>query len=130
MRRHTSRAAVEPSTSICPGCRGLLARVMLGDLPILECAGCDGVWVGAADFDRICANREAQAAVLERRRSTQAPASRPAPIHYRRCVVCGQMSNRVNFGRISGTVITGGREKGERSLPENNSLLSFSLFVS
>jgi Zn-finger nucleic acid-binding protein len=78
---------------------------MLGDLPILECARCDGVWVGAADFDRICANREAQAAVLERRRSPQAPASRPAPIHYRPCVVCGQMMNRVNFGRISGTVI-------------------------
>jgi hypothetical protein len=56
---------------------------MLGDLPILECARCDGVWVGAADFDRICANREAQAAVLERRRSAQAPASRPAPVHYR-----------------------------------------------
>jgi Zn-finger nucleic acid-binding protein len=78
---------------------------MLGDLPILECARCDGVWVGAADFDRICANREAQAAVLERRRSTQAPASHPAPIHYRPCVDCGQMMNRVNFGRISGTVI-------------------------
>jgi Zn-finger nucleic acid-binding protein len=82
-----------------------MAQVMLGDLPILECAACDGLWVGAADFERICANREAQAAVLERRPSSQPPASRSAPIHYRPCVVCRKMMNRVNFGRMSGTVI-------------------------
>jgi Zn-finger nucleic acid-binding protein len=101
----TSRAAAAPSTTVCPGCRGQLAQVLLGDLPILECAACDGVWVGATDFERICANREAQAAVLERRRSTVPSDSHQAPIHYRPCVVCGKMMNRVNFGRVSGTVI-------------------------
>jgi Zn-finger nucleic acid-binding protein len=65
---------------------------------------CDGLWVGAADFERICASREAQAAVLERQRPRQPSSSRP-PIHYRPCVVCGKMMNRVNFGRVSGTVI-------------------------
>jgi len=78
---------------------------MLGDAALLECAACDGVWVGAADFERICANREAQAAVLERHRSTVPPDTHRAPIHYRPCVVCGKMMNRVNFGRVSGTVI-------------------------
>jgi Zn-finger nucleic acid-binding protein len=101
----TSRAAAAPSTKVCPDCRGQLAQVLLGDLPLLECAACDGVWVGAADFERICANREAQAAVLERRRSTAPSESRRAPIHYRPCVVCGKMMNRVNFGRVSGTVV-------------------------
>src|SRR5262245_31717574 len=101
----SSRAAPEPSTNVCPGCRGPLAQVLLGDLPILECTACDGVWVGAADFERICASREAQAAVLERRRSTPPSEAHPAPIHYRPCVVCGKMMNRVNFGRVSGTVI-------------------------
>jgi Zn-finger nucleic acid-binding protein/RNA polymerase subunit RPABC4/transcription elongation factor Spt4 len=102
---HSSRAASGPSTKVCPGCRSQLAQVLLGDLPILECAACDGVWVGAADFERICANREAQAAVLERRRSTVPADARRTPIHYRPCLVCGKMMNRVNFGRVSGTVI-------------------------
>lgn len=101
----SSRAAPEPSTKACPGCRGQLAQVLLGDLPILECAGCDGVWVGAADFERICVNREAQAAVIERRRATAPSEPRRAPIQYRPCVVCGKLMNRVNFGRVSGTVI-------------------------
>jgi Zn-finger nucleic acid-binding protein len=78
---------------------------MLGDVPLLECAACDGLWVGAADFERICASREAQAAVLDRRRPSQPSSSRRTPIHYRPCVVCGKMMNRVNFGRVSGTVI-------------------------
>jgi Zn-finger nucleic acid-binding protein len=101
----SSRAAPEPSTKGCPGCRGHLAQVLLGDVPLLECAACDGVWVAAADFERICASREAQAAVLERHRSTPPSTARRAPIHYRPCVVCGKMMNRVNFGRVSGTVI-------------------------
>jgi Zn-finger nucleic acid-binding protein len=78
---------------------------MLGDLPILECAACDGVWIGASDFERICADREAQAAVIERHRPPQPSSSRQRPIHYRPCVVCGKMMNRVNFGRVSGTVV-------------------------
>jgi len=101
----TSRAAPEPSTGVCPGCHGPFAQVTLGDLPILECGSCDGVWVGAADFERICATREAQAAVLERRRPAPSSQPRRTPIHYRPCVVCGRMMNRINFGRVSGTVI-------------------------
>src|SRR5262245_24475079 len=101
----SSRAAPRPSASVCPGCRGQLTQVMLGDVPILECLRCDGICVDATDFERICANREAQAAVIERQRPPQPPASRPAPIHYRPCAVCGKMMNRVNFGRLSGTVI-------------------------
>src|ERR1044072_5950550 len=57
----SSRAAAEPSASVCPGCHGHLAKVMLGDLAILECARCDGGWVGAADFDRMWVSRETQA---------------------------------------------------------------------
>ena len=101
----TSRTVPEPSTSVCPACHGQFAKIMLGDAALLECAACDGLWVGAADFERMCASREAQAAVLERRRPPQPSSSRRAPIHYRPCVVCGKMMNRVNFGRVSGTVI-------------------------
>ena len=72
---------------------------------MLECRACDGVWISAADFERICADRESRAAVLERPRPTQSDTSRRPSVHYRPCVVCGKMMNRVNFGRISGTVI-------------------------
>jgi Zn-finger nucleic acid-binding protein len=80
-----------------------MARVAVGDLALLECVACDGVWVDAADFERICADHEAQAAVLTRW-------SGPAPlqttrVRYRPCVKCGKMMNRMNFGRLSGTII-------------------------
>lgn len=79
--------------------------IALSDLTLLECDACDGVWVDASDFDRICADREARAAVLGRPRTTL-PEKTPRPaVHYRPCVVCGKMMNRVNFGRVSGTVI-------------------------
>ena len=56
----------------CPACRGGLAAVDVGSTPLLECGACDGVWVDADVFERLCAEREAQAAVLHRWR--RAPA--------------------------------------------------------
>jgi hypothetical protein len=29
----------------------------------------------------------------------------PATVRYRKCLTCGKMMNRVNFGRVSGTVV-------------------------
>jgi Zn-finger nucleic acid-binding protein len=81
-----------------------MARVTIGELPLLECAACDGVWIDAPDFERICADREAQAAVLHRWSNRAATAPR-ARVRYRPCVACGKMMNRVNFGHLSGTVI-------------------------
>jgi Zn-finger nucleic acid-binding protein len=81
-----------------------MARVTIGELALLECAACDGVWIDAPEFERICANHEAQAAVLHRWNNRTMVTSR-ARIHYRPCVTCGKMMNRVNFGRMSGTVI-------------------------
>jgi Zn-finger nucleic acid-binding protein/predicted RNA-binding Zn-ribbon protein involved in translation (DUF1610 family) len=88
----------------CPACRRGLQRVDVGATPLLECSGCDGVWVDADVFERLCAGKEAQTAVLERLAPRE---SRPqaAPVKYRPCVRCGKMMNRVNFGRLSGAVI-------------------------
>jgi len=83
----------------------MLARVTLANVSFLECPACDGVWVDASDFERICVEREARAAVLARPRTKAAEKSRQPAVHYRPCVVCGKMMNRVNFGRVSGTVI-------------------------
>ena len=92
------------STGQCPGCRNELSGVEVGALAMLECRRCDGVWVDAQTFEQICAKGESRAALLHRPRaaSATAPAAR---VKYRPCVRCGKMMNRVNFARLSGTIV-------------------------
>ncbi len=81
-----------------------MRRVQVGPAAFLECAACGGVWVDARAFERICSDRDAQAAVLggdPGRRVMQ----HAATVRYRPCPVCGRLMNRVNFARISGTVV-------------------------
>jgi Zn-finger nucleic acid-binding protein/RNA polymerase subunit RPABC4/transcription elongation factor Spt4 len=100
----SARTGAQPSQAACPACRTTMARVRIGDLALLECAGCDGVWVEAAQFERICADSEAQAAMLHRW-NAHSPTVRSTPVQYRPCLQCGKLMNRVNFGRLSGTVV-------------------------
>jgi Zn-finger nucleic acid-binding protein len=81
-----------------------MREVQLGTTDLLECEACGGIWVDADTFERLCADREAQAAVLHRWAETE---RRPPEmkVHYRPCVRCGTMMNRLNFGKMSGTVI-------------------------
>ncbi len=101
-----ARTAVrEESTKggACPGCGKDLQRLTLGETTLLECPSCDGVWMDADEFERMCADREMQTAVLHR---FQARRAAPAgAVRYRRCLRCGSMMNRVNFGKLSGAVI-------------------------
>ena len=98
------RSRDDDDAAKCPGCRSEFRRVDIGGTPILECATCDGVWVDAEVFERVCAERESQAAVLQ-----QFPARPRAKaieaVRYRPCVRCAKMMNRVNFGKLSGAVI-------------------------
>ena len=93
----------EPASAPCPGCRGSLHAVSVGDVGILECTECDGLWLDAAAFERICADREAQAAVIHGG-EPRAPGIEKR-VSYRPCVRCGTMMNRVNFARLSGTIV-------------------------
>ena len=99
-RARTDGAPVKAS---CPGCRAQMAEIALGDTSMLECARCRGTWVDAPTFEHICASQEAQAAVIHH--SAPAPAPPAAEFRYRKCVACGTMMNRLNFGRLSGTVV-------------------------
>jgi Zn-finger nucleic acid-binding protein len=78
--------------------------VQVGDAAMLECERCHAIWIDAATFEHICASHESQAAVLH-----QWPAEsrvKPVgPVSYRKCVACGTMMNRLNFGRLSGTIV-------------------------
>jgi Zn-finger nucleic acid-binding protein len=63
------------------------------------------MWIDTATFEHICADRDAQAAVLQQYSAPPATASLQADVKYRRCVACGKMMNRLNFGRVSGTIV-------------------------
>jgi Zn-finger nucleic acid-binding protein len=101
-----ARAAAEtPTKVLCPACRTVAMRhVQVGPTDLLECTKCGGAWVAADAFERLCADRDAQAAVLHQ--WGPAPARpRPQEIRYRPCPDCGRMMNRVNFGRLSGAIV-------------------------
>lgn len=98
----------------------------MGDSAMLECEQCRAVWIDAATFEHICASRETQAAVLHHwtgpepagaasgpvDRAGRSTAAKPAEIRYRKCVACGTMMNRLNFGRLSGTIVDACRGHG------------------
>lgn len=101
-----ARVRVEKAaaTLTCPACRTGLQQVAVGSTPLFECTTCDGVWVDADVFERLCAQKESQAAVLEKLTPREARPS-SAAVTYRPCVRCGKMMNRVNFAKVSGAVI-------------------------
>ncbi len=102
-------AAAELSILKCPRCRAEMDSITIAGEQMRECGRCGGVWLEVASFERICANREEQAAVLG--------AASPAPSHqidpnsdgskvrYSPCPQCGQMMNRINFARCSGVIV-------------------------
>ena len=98
----------ETSKRNCPRCRIDLERVKVGDVTLLECASCAGLWVDVASFEMICADREQQSAVL----GAATPLRQNAKnldsgnrVKYVPCPECKQLMNRVNFARCSGVVI-------------------------
>jgi len=88
----------------CSACFGTMHEVQVGTTILMECEKCHAMWLDTATFDQICADREAQAAVLQQWGAV-ARAAINAPVQYRRCVACGKMMNRLNFGRLSGTIV-------------------------
>lgn len=97
---------VDQQTTRCPACRGSMHWLKVGSTDLLECEACDGTWLEAATFERLCADRESQAAVLQHRPVEQAAAGTPTKaVHYKPCPRCGKLMNRMNFGRLSGAVV-------------------------
>ena len=100
-RREPADEAAVPG---CPACGGSMVAVAVGATALRQCAACDGVWIDAAAFERLCAEQEVQAAVLHHFVPREPPRS-AGPVRYRPCLRCGKLMNRVNFGRLSGAVI-------------------------
>ena len=100
------REAGELPARTCPRCRTEMPAVAIGTTTIRECERCQGLWVDVASFEKICADREQQAAVLG--------AASPAPrgeisegdkVRYAPCPECSQLMNRINFARCSGVIV-------------------------
>lgn len=91
----------------CPRCRTEMQSITIGTTAVRECFKCEGLWLDVPAFEKICADREQQAAVLG--------AASPAPTHaasdavskvsYVPCPECGQLMNRINFARCSGVIV-------------------------
>lgn len=97
----------QPHSTRCPACRGDMHWVRVGDVDLLECGACDGTWVESGAFETLCAQREQQAAVVQRKPGEEKTAARPEAerVRYRPCPQCGKMMNRLNFGRLSGAIL-------------------------
>ena len=100
------RAAADLPARKCPRCAIEMGALTLGGTDIRECERCFGLWVDVPSFEKICSDREQQAAVLG--------AASPAPtkpvqdinkVRYVPCPECQQLMNRINFARCSGVVV-------------------------
>jgi Zn-finger nucleic acid-binding protein len=98
-----ARTSAGPQTARCPACPGTMGEVQIGDTALMECGRCHAMWIDAKTFEHICADRAAQTAVLHQ--WTTPPARAAGEIRYRKCVACGKVMNRINFGKLSGTVV-------------------------
>ena len=115
---HCGAGATTPQTGSlaeqkCPRCRTLMQSVIIGTSSVRECEQCLGLWVDVGSFEKICAEREQQAAVLGAA-SPGLGAASPAresvmsetwEVRYVPCPECGELMNRINFARCSGVIV-------------------------
>ena len=89
-----------------------LRNVTVGTTHLLECGTCEGIWLDADTLQRICAEREAQAAVLNLPADPGGDTDIDKPIRYIPCPVCHQLMNRENFAHCSAVIVDVCRQHG------------------
>jgi len=93
----------------CPRCKVELSSITIGGESIRECQKCSGLWLEVAAFERICASREQQSAVLGVASTIPGHAvnlsAEPIQVSYIPCPQCGQLMNRMNFAHCSGVIV-------------------------
>jgi Zn-finger nucleic acid-binding protein len=81
-----------------------MVSVTIGSASVLECERCLGLWLDVPSFEKICADREQQSAVLGAASHASAP-HETSKINYVPCPECSQLMNRINFARCSGVIV-------------------------
>ena len=90
----------------CPRCKVEMVSATIGATSVLECERCLGLWLNVASFEKICADREQQAAILGS--ASVAPThavQETSKVNYAPCPECSQLMNRINFARCSGVIV-------------------------
>lgn len=95
----------------CPRCRVRLEVALIERFHVRPCKRCDGLWIDNETFEDVCASNERQAAVLLWMESVARP-SKPPEIRYVPCPDCGELMNRMNFGKSSGVIVDFCRKHG------------------
>jgi Zn-finger nucleic acid-binding protein len=99
-----SRGPLLDETGVsCPDCDVPLVRVAIGDTVLAECERCFGIWLDTASFNRVCVEREHQAAVLGRAEPQEIDVKKAW--RYLPCPSCKHLMHRVNFAGQSGVII-------------------------
>jgi Zn-finger nucleic acid-binding protein len=88
----------------CPRCRIEMQVVSIGTSKVLECAKCLGLWLNTQSFEKLCADKEQQSAVLGNASLTDRSIQQ-TKVNYVPCPECSQLMNRANFARCSGVII-------------------------
>jgi Zn-finger nucleic acid-binding protein len=108
--------ASDETPLVCPACgepHHLTSR-RIGEVTVLECDRCAGLWLGTESFKDL--TKQASSEAVEVDHFFASVRARPAKVdspeqrasrkwRYRRCVVCGNMMHRRNYGRRSGVII-------------------------
>lgn len=91
----------------CPRCRVEMQAVVVGETAVRECSRCVGLWVDVVSFEKICADREQQAAVLggATAAASHAASDVASKVSYVPCPECSKLMNRINFARCSGVIV-------------------------
>jgi Zn-finger nucleic acid-binding protein len=79
--------------------------VAVGASNLLECPKCEGIWADAESLEKICADREEQAAVLGMAVSLPDESGNLETVRYIPCPVCNKLMNRVNFANCSHVIV-------------------------
>ncbi len=90
----------------CPRCAGELRLRSMGEVSVVECAGCEGMWLTPAIFERV-RHRAAQTLELL---AGKPPESAPSleKVRYIPCLTCGELMHRRLFrhgGAGSGVIV-------------------------
>jgi len=92
----------------CPRCSGELRARSMGEHCVVECTGCEGLWVAADVFAELCRRaREAPGEIPTRPKGVGEDKRGLEKVRYLPCVSCGELMLRRNFryGERSSRVI-------------------------
>lgn len=95
-----------PEKRKCPRCQIEMSFLEIGSTAVRECEQCLGLWLDVPTFEKLCADREQQSAVLGS--ASPAPTSavlERSKVRYVPCPECSQLMNRINFARCSGVIV-------------------------